>query len=445
LAAPLGHHFAQAEEAGKAIYYLQKAAEQAVYSNANQEAITYFNKILSLLESLPDSPNYAQQELKIQIAVGRLLFAIKGYGNSEGLLAFERALVLAQKVGDPRQRFAALYGLWGFHAARASLQQARKEAEELLDLAQRSQHPTLLLWSHMSMSMTLFWLGEITAAKKHQEKQIEYYDPQRHGPQFRRVTEDPGVNGQCYLALNLWLLGYPDQSLAQSQGALSIAQNESHLYTLAFACTVCARLHQLRRENEQVKQYAETAIKLSTEQKFPLLLAWGKILKGWALAAQGQAAEGLTQIERGLEILRATETNLTQTYFLSLQIEAFLMAGQIDAGLNIVKEILNVMGTTGERLYESKLYQLRGELYLAHQDSQAKAVADFQQAIATAHQQSARMFELRAATSLAKVWQAYDKKKEAQQMLSQIYDQFTEGFDTFDMQEARTLIEKLSR
>jgi len=445
LSPTLAEHFIKAEEVKKALHYLQKAGEHAVNSYANQEAISYFNQTLSLLMTLPSSPKRDSLELALQIALGRLLFAMKGYGNPEGKQVFDRALQLSEHVGEPRQRFAALHGLWGSSVSRAELQTARKIIEQLLILAQSMQISTVQLWAHYGAGITFFWLGELVTAQEHREQLLVLYDPQRHGPQFRRVTEDPGVNSLGYSALTLWLLGYPNQAAAKIQEALHLAQDESHPFTLAFAYVLAAHLSQFRREEQTAQQYAEAAMAISTEHKFPSLLGWGTIFLGWSLAKQGQAMpEGINHIRQGLAITRATGTNLAQTYMLALLVEAYQKAGQIEEAFTILEEALEAVESTSERVYETELYRLKGDLLLIRDDHSREIEANYQQAIEIARRRNVKSLELRATMSLCHLWRSQGKQEEARRMLVEIYNWFTEGFDTPDLKRAKTLLEELS-
>lgn len=445
LAPTLAEHFTKAEEVEKAIHYLQKAGEQAINSYANQEAINYFTQTLSLLTTPPGSPKWDSIELAIQIILGRLLFAMKGYGSPEGKQAFERALELSEQVGEPRQRFAALHGLWGYSVSRAELQTAQEIIGQLLTLAQSIQISTVQLWAHYGAAITHFWLGDLATAQEHHEKLFVLYDPKRHGPQFRRVTEDPGVNSLGYSALTLWLLGYPDQAAAKIQEALHLAQDEFHPFTLTFAYVIAAWLSQFRREEQLVQQYAEAAIALATEQKFPVLLGWGTTLLGWALAKQGQATtEDINHIRRGLATTRATGTKVSQTYFLALLAEAYQKPGQIEETLTVLDEALSAMESTGERVYEAELYRLKGDSLLMQDASEKEIETNYQQAIDIARRRNTKSPELRATVGLCQLWQSQGKREEAHQILVEIYNWFTEGFDTSDLKKAKDLLDELS-
>jgi predicted ATPase len=269
------------------------------------------------------------------------------------------------------------------------------------------------------------------------------------------------VSCLSYAALVLWSLGYPDQALKRSHEALTLAQELSHSHSLAFALFSAAWLHQFRREGQLARERAEAAITLSTDRGFPFFLALATIPRGWALAEQGQGEEGVVQIYQGLATYRSTGAETGRPYFLALLAEAYGKGGQAEEGLTMLAEALAPVNKNEDRYYEAELYRLKGGLTLqkfrvqgskfqgenpqsTFPNPQLEAEACFLKAIDIACKQQAKSPELRATTSLARLWQQQGKKKEAHQMLAEIYGWFTEGFDTKDLQEAKALLEELT-
>ena len=205
-----------------------------------------------------------------------------------------------------------------------------------------------------------------------------------------------------------------------------------------------AIIHQFRREVRFTQERAEAAISLTTEQRFLHWRAYGSLLRGWALVKQGQTREGIAQMHQSMQALRATGAEGGRPSILALFAEAYGTTGEPEAGLAVLTETLTLVDTTGERWYESDLYRLKGELLLQqNSDNQAEAETCFAQAMAIAQNQQAKSFELRAATSLARLWQQQGKRNEARQLLGDVYYWFTEGFDTADLQDAKALLEGL--
>jgi predicted ATPase len=447
----LAHHYTEANLIEQAIPYWQRAGQKATQRSANVEAIAHLTKGLELLKPLPHTPERIQQELRLQLALAPPLIATKSYTAPEVERTYTRALELCRQVGETPELFWVLLGLRTFYLLRAELKTARELAEQCLSLAQNVQNPSFLVWAHFMLGQTLFRLGEFALAREHLEAGIALYDPQQHRS-YGTVPEDPGVDCLCYATWNLWFLGYPDQALQRSHSALTLARELCQPYSLALALDYAARLHQRRGEVQAVHERAEALIALSTEQGFPLCLAYGTTWRGWALAEQGEVQEGLIQICQGLDAWQATGTGMGRSYFLALLAEAYGKVGYTKEELTALAEALALVDRTGERFYEAELYRLKGELTLVQSRVQSPASSVqkeaeeyFLKAIEIARRQQAKSLELRAATSLARVWQQQGKRAEAHRMLSEIYNWFTEGFDTKDLQEAKALLEEMSQ
>jgi predicted ATPase len=226
---------------------------------------------------------------------------------------------------------------------------------------------------------------------------------------------------------------------------LTLAQHLEHPYTLARGLYYTTLLHQLRREWQVVAERADTVITVATEHQVALVLAVGPIMRGWALAMQGQGAEGLTQLRQGLDAYRATGAEFQRPHFLGMLAEVHRSLGQPEAGLTALREALALVETTGERYYAAELHRLQGELLLQHATLEVShAETCFQQALAIARRQQAKALELRAAMSLSRLWQLQGKREAARVLLAPVYGWFTEGFDTADLQEAKVLLDELS-
>jgi len=299
----LAHHYSRSGNTQKAVDYLQLAGQQAVQRSANAEAIAQFNAALELLKTLPDAPKHTQQELDLQVTLGPALITTKGYGAPEVEKAYSRARELCQQLGETPQLFPVLYGLSTFYTVRGELQTARELGEQLLRLAQRAQDPALLLEAHVTLGYTLFWLGELVPSREHPEQGLALYDPQQH-----RVLAvlyggvDPGMTCLTLGAWVLWMLGYPDQALQRSREAITLAQELSQPQSLGWTLSCSAMFHYFRRERQAAQERAEAAITLSTEQGLPQWLAFGTIIRGWALAEQGQVEEGIAHLHQGMRL-----------------------------------------------------------------------------------------------------------------------------------------------
>jgi predicted ATPase len=441
----LAHHYTAAGLIEWAIPYWQRAGQRALERSANLEAIGHLTTGLDVLKTLPDTPERTQQELTLYTALGVPLRATKGLAAPEVGQVYARARELCQQVEETPQLVPVLRGLWEFYELQGELQTARELGEQLLTLAQHVRAVELLLVAHHVLGDTLIWLGEFADARAHLEQGLALYHPQQHRSHAFLYGYDSGVHGLSFGAWALWYLGYPDQALRRIHDALTLAQELSHPFSLAFALAFAAWLHQLRREGPAAQERAAAVIALATDQGFPFWEAWGTILRGWALAEQGESAEEMAQIRQGIAAWRATGAELQRPYFLALLAEAYGKAGQTDEGLSVLADALTAVHNTGERQHEAELYRLRGELRLK-QDVPAEPEAErcLRQAVDVARQQQAKSLKLRAAISLSRLWQQQDKRKEAHDLLAPIYGWFTEGFDTADLQEAKALLETLA-
>jgi predicted ATPase len=292
----------------------------------------------------------------------------------------------------------------------------------------------------------MYLLGELPPAQAHLEQGLALYAPQEHRALAFHYGLDLGVWCRSYVAWPLGLLGYPDQALTRIHEALTLAQELSHPISLAAALYYAVLLHYLRREGPAAQEYAEAAIALSNEQGFPLYLALGTNVRGWALSVQGHAEEGMAQMCQGRAALQAMGAKLWWPAYLAWLAEAYDGMGQATEGLTVLTEALTTAHNTGERFWEAELHRRKGALLLALSAEQhAEAETCFHQALNIARRQQAKSLELRAAVSLSRLWQQQGKWAEAYALLAPIYGWFTEGFDTADLQEAKTLLEELSQ
>jgi predicted ATPase len=396
------------------------------------------------VQTLPATPERSQQELTLHLTLGASLLAIKGPGAPEVVQTYARARQLCHHLEDPHQLFPALRGLWNYYNVRAEHRTAHELGEQLLALAQQAQNPAMLVAAHRALGTTLAYLGAATSAHTHLAQGMALYNPQQHRASVFLYGEDAGVTCRFHAARALWCLGYPDQGRVRNEEAVTLAQQSAHPFSLGFALSCAAICHQLCREGWTAQERAEAAIVLATEQGFPFWRAIGSLLRGWALAQQGQAREGLEQMHQGLRAFRATGAEVMRTYFLSLLVEAYGTMDQPAAGLTVLAEALTFADKTGERWYEPELYRLKGELLQQSADHHAEAQACFLHALDIARRQQAKSLELRAAVSLGRLWQHQGQRAEARELLAPIYGWFTEGFDTADLQEAKALLDDLA-
>ena len=439
----VAYHYTEGSCQKQAVDYWQRAGEHAVEHSAYAETVNHLSKGLEVLELLPDMSERTQQELDMQISLGSALMATRGYAAVEVEKTYLRARELCRHLGDTPQLFPVLHGLYRFYHVRGELEVAREVGQQLLDLAQGEQDPVLLLEAHRALGVPLFWLGEVVAARAQLELGIGLYDRGRDHP-HTLYGIDPGVVCLSYKALALWYLGSPDQALESSHQALTLAQELAHPHSLALAGVWAAWLHQFRREERMSKEQAEAAITLCTEQGFPLWLAMGTILAGWTLTEEGEVEKGIIQMRQGIADLRATGAGIWQPCFLALLAEVYGKEGQVQKGLAVLDEAMTIMNKNSENFYEAELHRLKGHMLLSCTGAdKVEAEGCFRKANEIARAQKAKSLELRAVTSLARLWSDQGKSEQARDLLTPIYDWFTEGFDLADLKEAKVLLSEL--
>jgi predicted ATPase/class 3 adenylate cyclase len=440
----LAYHCTEAGQAETAIHYWQRAGQRAIQRSSYVEAITHLREGLALLMALPETPTHLQQELDLQVALGPALLATKGYAAPDAERAYTRARELCQQIGDTSHLFPVMRGLMSYYLLRGQSQTAHELGEQLLCQAQDQYDPALLIFAHGQLGTVLFFRGELASAHSHHTQALALYTPQEHQTLAVRYGIDLGVASHNVLALELWYFGYPEQAMQASQQGRRLAQEVSHLYSLATALAWAVVLHQFRREVQAVYEQAAALKTLVMEHGFAQWSGYGPLLHGWAQAMQGQSEQGIAEICQGLAADLATGSKAFQPYFLGLLAEVYGKDGHYDEGLNALAEALAVKDSTEVRFYESELHRLKGELLLAQSpDGHTEAESCFYQALDVARYQRAKSLELRAATCLARLWQSQHKRKEAYDLLAPVYDWFTEGFDTADLQDAKALLDEL--
>lgn len=442
MAAQLAVHFERGGETQPAVHYWQQAGDNAARRNAYHEAIAAIKNGIKLLASLPDNPERTQQELTLQLTLGGLLIAARGRASPEVGDVYTRARALCQQVEETPQRFRALRGLFLFHGAQAQLRTADEMSQELLQLAQRQADPGLLLEAHLAAGFVALYYGHLVAARVHLEHSRRLWNTQQLPLPSLYDGYDSRVTNLDWMALVLWELGDADQAQQWNQEALALASRVGHTPTVGFAHFYAARLAHCRRDVTATQAYAEALMAFAAEQGFALRLEQGRILRGWALAMQGDAPEGVAQIREGWAVYLDVGPKMMRPYFLSLLAEAHAQAGQPEAGLQAVAEALTLVEATEERWWEAELSRLKGALLLQLQTSDAaQAEACFQHALDVARSQQSKALELRAALNLSQLWHEQNRRDEARQLLTELYDWFTEGFDTPDLQEAQALLD----
>jgi DNA-binding SARP family transcriptional activator/predicted ATPase len=438
-------HFEQARLPASALPFYRQAAQVALQRFAHQEAVALLGKGIDLLQALPETPERHRQEIELQIMLGSALIATRGFAAVEMKQAYERAWTLAQGTPHTHELFHALWGLWSFYNTQGQIHTALEVGRQLWELADAGHDADQMLGACRALGSTLFHAGQLQLAQTYQVRGIAFYEPQQHHrSHILHYGADSAVVCLSSLTLTLWMLGYPDQALTCCDQVLALAEELAHPFSQAFALDYMAWFHHFRRDAMHTHACTEAVIALCEQHGFKQLRAMGTVLNGWAVADQGQLGAGIEQIEQGLRDWRSTGSVVGSVCWHYMLAEAYGKRGQPEKGLHVLAEALAEIEQRGERRGEPELHRLRGELLWQQGTPGAEVEACFQQALATARSQQAKTFELRAAVSLAHLWQQQDLGVQARELLAPIIGWFTEGFDTLDLQEARALLEGLA-
>ena len=439
----LAHHYGQSGNTGKAVEYLHLAGQQAVHRSAHAEAIHLLTAALQCLKTLPATQARIEQELALQLLLGPALQAAKGWGAAEAKTTLARAQELSEQAGNTEQNFPALWGLVFLYVTQAEHEKAQDWGEHLLTLAEGTQDSLLLQGAHYSLTGAAFFLGDWVSGREHFEQGIQLYTPQQHSALIALYPEDPGVGCRAVGAQALWALGYPDQSVQVAEEMQTLARELAHPFSLTSAYLGATMLAQFRRDSQEVLEQAEALIAIATEYGFALRAGMGTLLRSWALTQQGQIQAGIREFREGLTAFLATQGEGAKSWWLGMLAEALGEGGQPEEGLAVAAEALEFGKQTGEGIYEVELHRLTGGLTLDI-GVETEAETYFEKAIEVAQRQQAKSLELRAATSLARLWRKQGKTVEAHELLAPVYNWFTEGFDTADLKDARALLDELN-
>lgn len=440
IAAELADHFVRGREASRAVQYLRYAADNALRRSSYPEAITYLRRGLRLVTTLPETPQHLEHQLSFLVTLGTSLQATLGWAAPEVEEAYTAAQGLCEQVGETPQRGWILSGLSQLYMMRGALVTARTVGEQLVDWAQGVANTRFSITGHMQLGMIYHYLGEGPAARGHLEQALRYADV--HKQHWEAAS--PRIISLSHLAWSLWGLGYPDRALRTIEHAVRSAQDLALPILLIHALRFRIGLHQFRCEWRLVLEQVAEAEALCHEQEFVQYLSGVTTMHGWALIQQGHHAAGMARLQQGLAAWRSTGSQLIQPYFLALLAEAYGITGQPDIGLSMLHEALAMTKKSREHWYEAELYRLQGEL-LQQQEVRDVLQAErcFNQAPTIARHHEAKSLELRAAQSLCRLWQQQGKRQEAYDLLASVYEWFTEGFDTPDLQQAQALLAAL--
>jgi DNA-binding winged helix-turn-helix (wHTH) protein/predicted ATPase len=452
-AAELAEHFARGAAVRQAVHYFHRAAEKATQRYAHQDVVALLTRALTLLRQLPETSERLQQELAIQLTLGAAFIAIKGQAAPEVAQTYARAQVLCQHLPESPQLVQTLIGLSHFHLVQGAHPTAQELGMHLLRLATRLDDPGALLSAHSTLGITALYLGALAPARIHLEQGIALSDFLRQRQGALHALLDFGVVCRNGAAAVLQQLGYPDQARQRGQEALAHTQRLASPFNRCNQLLFLALLPLFRREWRRAQQWVEEALRLATGQGFRLYAAMGHLVLGAALIAQAPRQEGIAHLQQGLAACHCLGAQVLHPWGLAMLAQGYARVGQPAVGLAVLAKAHARMAVTHEAFYAAEIARLEGELHLqagaqapdvgAGTSPVATAEACFQQALEVARRQQARWWELRAAMSLAQLWQHQGQREQARALLAPVYGWFTEGWDTADLQEAKALLDEL--
>jgi class 3 adenylate cyclase/predicted ATPase len=441
----LAHHLTEAGEPGRAVRHWLEAGRRAADRSADREAVHHLRRGLELLAGLPASAGRDRLELDLQLAIGTPLIALHGWGGQPVAAAYDRAGALCESLGDDERLVPTLFGLSSNRVVRGETRTALRLAERSRAVAERRRDPVDWLLAHRATGAALMQLGELRRARAEFEAIPALYDPGRDRGLAARCVTDPHASGLSFLALVLWIMGYPDRARRAAAEASRCAAELGHANTIGFArCFAGAQLAELLRDGPAAEAHAEAVIALAAKHGMPMWRGFGLVLRGWALAEGGRPEDGASLVRQGIGQLDAVGNLFHRTLHLLLLAGIEARLGGPAAGLRVLEEADEEVGRSEVRLFEAELRRTEGELrLLAGRPEEAERC--FAAALEVARRQEARSFELRAATALARLWQDQKKHTEAYDLLAPIHGWFTEGLGTPDLEDAGALLEGLRR
>jgi predicted ATPase len=447
----LAHHYTEAGLIEKAAGLWGKAGQQSLTRSALVEAAEQLTRALSQLAALPATPALRREQIKLQVALITPLIHVKGYAAPEttaaaeqARLSIEQAEALGEPPEDPLLLFSVLYGFWVANYVGFNGDAMRKLAAQFLALAEKQGATVPLMIGHRLMGISLLFTGNIAESRAHYDQAIALYDPAEHRALATRFSHDAGVAVLSYRPFALWLLGYPEAALRDTDAALKDAREIGQAATLMYALAHAAIPNTLCGNRATATAQVQEVLALAEEKSAPHWRGFGMMTQGWLLALSGKASSAVQLITSGIAVYRSTGS----TNWMPLRLSHLAMAhaglDQFNDAWRCVGEAMTAVDTTNERWCEAEVQRVAGEIALMPREPDAaKAEAYFERALAVGREQQAKSWELRAAMSMARLWRDQGKRDEARDLLAPLYGWFTEGFDTLDLKEAKALLDEL--
>jgi len=443
----LAHHLTEAGLYEKALGYWLQAGKKAAMRSANLEAIAHLQRGIEASGHLADDARKDRLELDFQLALGPCLIATQGPASNKAVATFARARELCERLGDPPEQLQVMFWLTTASVIRGELPLAEEMIAALLDLAEARDDRPALLNAMRGQAMIRLFMGHLTGAGEAIERAIEAFDASSEEERLaaRAAGQDAGVADLALMSWALWLLGQVDTAITRMAAAIQRADNIRHPHSQAYACYYASVLHALRGEFSTARGYAERCLTLSEEHGFRQWRGLAHAIRDICVTLLDPSSSTFEDIRAALDEYRGAGYQLGITAQYVLLCPALLLSHKYEAALELIEQGFATTNRNSERIFEAELYRLKARTLLLRggPDARTEARSQLDQALTTARNQHAKALELRAAMDLAALWIDQGRREKALDLLAPIYDWFTEGFDTQDLKQAKSLLDQL--
>ena len=442
----LAHHLTAAGETETAIGYWQKAGKLALKRMALKEAISHLNNGMEIIGTLPQSSERDGKELDLRTSLGTAWLALKGWAAPEVWNSFHPALGLAKSLSRHDALVSIYYGLWSSVVTQGRVAESLDWVNEMLGSAEARGDPDLLIVGHRAACVSYFWRGDFSQSRLHGDRVLALYSEEQHRHIADIINTDPKTVVGIFTSIGAWMLGYPDRAVRLSKAKDVHARRRGHPFDLGYALTLGAYVWDLRYEPEPLLARVEEADRLGRAHSLPFISeVLASLMKGVAWLRAGRLAEGIPHLRAALKRWNAGGAEAWLPYFRAVLAEGLALSGDLEAALSLIEDNLSQIARPGweERSHLAEVLRLKGWM-LQQQGKLAAAEENYLASLDVTREQQAKSWELRTSTSLARLWQSQGKGKEALDLLKPVYDWFTEGFDTKDLIDAKSLLEELA-
>ncbi len=439
----MARHYTEAGNVERAIDYWCRAGERARAQSANLEAIVYFTNGIEALGKLPGGDDRLRQELALQVSLGHANIVAMGHGALGAETAYARALELCEQIGDAPELAATLFGLWRFYVVTKTLNETNDVAMRLHRIAKEKQQTELQVVSDYALGYTALCKGDLEKAKANLSEGIARYSPEQRSEAIYRTAQDPGVACRAYLGMTEWLLGYPEVAQNRIEQSIELAEELNDTFSLAYAlCFSGAIVAEV--SGIDTGEVVERGLQIATDGGFALWIAFAEVQRNSRVFNDTKSETTLLALAESVKAIPQMGVHINTPYFATLLAQGYQQVGRIDEGLKILEDAFSSLDARGEYWWHAEVLRQKGELLLSlSTDNVREAEKLFELALDISQQQKAKSLELRAATSLARLWSSQGKEENARNLLGGCLTWFTEGADTADHKEARQLLQIL--